>query len=95
MNAAESTAQALATAEASAASGVANARLGYQLTTRTLDANVQEAATIFPLLALEGSAIVEGLAAFAATRTAWRQAQLQAKAEFARAEVEWKRKAGR
>lgn len=95
MNTAESTAQALATAQASAATGVANARLGYQLTTQTLDANVQEAATIFPLLALEGSAIVEGLVAFAATRTAWRQAQLEAKAEFARAEAEWQRKSAR
>jgi predicted hotdog family 3-hydroxylacyl-ACP dehydratase len=87
MNAAESTAQALAAANASAAEGVASARLGYQLTSQTLNASAEEAATIFPLLALEATAIAGGFAAFAATRTAWQSAQLQAKAGLARAEA--------
>lgn len=87
MDAATATAQALATAKASAAAGVANAQLGYALTTQTLNASVQEAATIFPLLALEASAIVNGFLAYAATRTNWEEAQRQAKASLAQAEA--------
>lgn len=89
MSAAETTAAALATAEASAATGVAAAQIGYRLTTQTLNAQADEAVTVFPLLLLEFTAIAGGFAAYAATDVAWKTAELAVQAEFARAEAQW------
>lgn len=74
---------AVALAEASAAAGTASARLGYALTTKSLDEST--AAAVFPLLALELTAIAESFVAYIAVDAAWETARLAAAAEFAAA----------
>jgi len=70
---------ALAAAEARAATGTAAARLGYQLTTEALKKS--EAATVFPLLLLELTAISDSFTAYAATDAAWQVAQRAAQVD--------------
>lgn len=78
---------AVALAEASAAAGTAVARVGYQLTTEALKES--GAATVFPLLVVELTAVAEGLAAYAATDVAALAATVEATAAAELAAAQW------
>jgi hypothetical protein len=77
-------AQAVATAQAVAATGVAAGQLGYVLTTQALQEG--QASMVFPLLALSVTAIVEGLAAYIAVGVLGKSAADQVAQRFADAE---------
>jgi hypothetical protein len=60
---------AIATAQAAALAGETSAQIGYILTTKALAE--ETAIAVFPLLLLEATAILDSLAAYAATQPAW------------------------
>lgn len=78
---------AVALAEASAAAGTAAAQIGYQLTTEALKES--SAATVFPLLLVELTAVAEGLAAYAATDVAALAATVETAAAAELAAAKW------
>ncbi|MBA4136071.1 MAG: hypothetical protein C0518_01990 [Opitutus sp.] len=78
---------ALATAQASAASGVLAAQAGYLLTQKSLAKDT--AVLVLPLLALEAAAIAEGFAAYAATNALAGVATLDAAANAAAGRAYW------
>ena len=82
-------APAVAAAEIAASAGIAAAQIGYRLTTQTLNASVDDAATVFPLLLVEVTAIAGGVTAYHAVDEAWCTAQRAAEAAAVRGTARW------